>query len=77
MSGAVLLLMVDASERPPPAARTGSRKDWIQLEAPWVRSLSSTAVSLVIELSEGLRSAGRTVSQSVPAHEQQFGHFQV
>lgn len=60
---------VGDSERVPPEVRMGSRKDWIQLEAPCVRSLSSTAVSLPRELRLPLPTAGCTVSQSTPGRE--------
>lgn len=63
------LLCAGDSERAPPEERVGSRKDWIQLEAPWVRSLSSTAVSLPRELRVVLPTAGCTVWQSAPGRE--------
>lgn len=57
-SGAVLnvsllwvLLIVDVGD-PGSDVRPGSSKEEIQLEAPWVRSLSSTAVFLLRELTE-------------------------
>lgn len=60
------LLGVDSSERRPPEVCEGSRKDWIQLEAPWVRSLSSTAVSLPRDLRLFPPTVGCTAWQSVP-----------
>ena len=53
-------LGADDTERAPPEVRMGSRKDWIQLEAPCVRSLSSTAVSRPRELRLPLSVAGST-----------------
>lgn len=71
-SGAVLsvtllwvLLIVDVGD-PGADVRPGSRKEEIQLEAPWVRSLSSTAVFLLRELTEWRPIVGCTVPQSVP-----------